>query len=183
VLVDRDCRAGQVDCHPEVVRIEDNLITDRLPVPASETIARLPDPFEVEWAVLEDHDGDGTLELWLGYAITSTPQADSSWRMRFYAIFGTAPFAGRWYGEHTALPTSPTGWECHPDGGLRKVDADCDGALDLLLDQYCVMVQCRPDPRPDLAGCGNDVAFHQVNHHLPNGSYRGEVTSEQLAPR
>lgn len=166
----------EVPCRPEVIRVVDNLVVDRVAVPAAETIAPAPSPFELEWAALEDHDADGTKELWLGYAITSIQDA-ATWRMRFYAIFGAAPLVPRFYGEHTALPTSPTGWECHHTG-LRAVDADCDGAPDLLMDQTCQMLQCLAEAPPP--GCTAGTAFHAVSHHQADGSYRAEVTSEAL---
>jgi len=81
------------------------------------------------------------------------------------------------YGEHTATPTAPTSWACRHHG-LRAVDADCDGAPDLLMDQSCQQVQC--EAAPPAAGCTAGTAFHQVNHHLPDGGYRGEVTSAPL---
>lgn len=175
-VVDAPGCGVETPCRPEVIRVVDNLVTDRVAIPGSETIAPAPSPFELEWAALEDHDGDGTKELWLGYAISSV-QHGSAWRMRFYAILGGAPLAGKFFAEHTALPTHAEGWECHHTG-LFAVDTDCDQVPELVMSQNCQMLQCLGDAPDRPAVCDPGVVFTSVSRRQPDGTYRADVRSE-----
>lgn len=167
VVSERRCEVG---CGPEVLRVVNGEIAERVPVPGATTT--VPSPFALEFAVVENHDADGTGELWLGYQITAVQRGDTV-SMRSYAVLGTAPLAARWYAAHTVVPHAATGWECH-HRGLRAVDLECDGAPDLVMDQTCQIQHClgdTPDP-----SCGPAVTYHQVDHHLPDGSYRAEIS-------
>ncbi len=133
-------------CEPQVLRIVDGQRTARAPVPHGDPkYSPMEAPFTVEWMALEDHTGDGAPELWVGHGMAeyNTDNDGTSYRS-YVTMFDPADLKVHWSAEVSHANDVPYSTEFETDGKhdgciakLATVDANCDGAPDIVATATC----------------------------------------------
>lgn len=133
-------------CDPHVLLVVDGVAKARVPLPGGAPVGIPQDaPFMPEVFELRDLDGDGAPELWVGHGMYEAfEDKDGTFERSYLTLFTSDDLAVRWHAEvsHRRYFGGSTEFEdpgfldsC--DAALSTVDADCDGAVDIVADATC----------------------------------------------
>ena len=123
---------------------------------------------------LYDEDGDGRNSAWITYVVEGDSPA-------FHvAAFSVPELAARFHSIIGTVTFDPAEPACAPVG-LSTVDANCDGARDLVLDKLCAIDECI-QPEPPIECMFRDMVSDRSVFLWRTSSNRYEAAHESEQP-